>query len=144
MDKKIHIVDIIPTPDTGDRTLRTLKNITVASLKSMGSLITNLAIIYLGKVNHGLFYILLSKYIIDYRIEDRITKMIVFISLAGNYQGGGGGCNPKKPYPSLTFSRVGVGFFWVLLVFLGFFWVFKKLIIFADFLYTQCENMHML
>ena len=57
---------------------------------------------------------------------------------------GGGGCNPKKPYPSLTFSRVGVGFFWVLLGFFGFFWVFKKLIIFADFLYTQCENMHML
>ena len=58
--------------------------------------------------------------------------------------GGGGGCNPKKHYPSLTFSRVGVGFFWVLLGFFGFFWVFKKLIIFADFLYTQCENMHML
>ena len=56
----------------------------------------------------------------------------------------GGGCNPKKPYPILTFSRVGVGFFWVLLGFFGFFWVFKKLIIFADFLYTQCENMHML
>ena len=53
----------------------------------------------------------------------------------------GGGCNPKKPYPSLTFSRVGVGFFWVLLGFLGFFWVFKKLIIFAYFLYTHCENM---
>ena len=58
--------------------------------------------------------------------------------------GGGGGCNPKKPYPSLTFSRVGVGFFWVLLGFFGVFWVFKKLIIFADFLYTQCENMQML
>ena len=29
-----------------------------------------------------------------------------------------GGCNPKKPYPSLTFSRVGVGFF-------GFYWVFS-------------------
>ena len=55
--------------------------------------------------------------------------------------GGGGGCNPKKPYPSLTFSRVGVGFF---LGFIGFFWVLKKLIIFADFLHTQCENMHML
>ena len=55
-----------------------------------------------------------------------------------------GGCNPKKPYPSLTFSRVGVGFFWVLFIFFGFFWVLKKLIIFADFLYTQCENMHML
>ena len=60
------------------------------------------------------------------------------------YIGGGGGCNPKKPYPSLTFSRVGVGFFWVLLGFFGFFWVLKKLINFADFLYTQCENMHML
>ena len=55
-----------------------------------------------------------------------------------------GGCNPKKPYPSLTFSRVGVGFFWVLLGFFGVFWVLKKIIIFADFLYTQCENMHML
>ena len=29
-----------------------------------------------------------------------------------------GRCNPKKPYPSLTFSRVGVGFF-------GFYWVFS-------------------
>ena len=57
---------------------------------------------------------------------------------------GGGGCNPKKPFPSLTFSSVGVGFFWVLLGFFGVFWFFKKLIIFADFLYTQCENMHML
>ena len=55
-----------------------------------------------------------------------------------------GGFNPKKPYPSLTFSRVGVGFFWVLLGFFGVFWVLKKIIIFADFLYTQCENMHML
>ena len=57
---------------------------------------------------------------------------------------GGGVCNPKKPYPSLTLSRVGVGFFWVLLGYFGVFWVLKKLIIFADFLYTQCENMHML
>ena len=32
----------------------------------------------------------------------------------------GGGCNPKKPYPSLTFSRVGVGFFWVFSGFFGF------------------------
>ena len=40
---------------------------------------------------------------------------------------GGGGCNPKKPYPSLTFSRVGVGFFWILLGFFGFFLGFKKI-----------------
>ena len=58
-----------------------------------------------------------------------------------------GGCNPKKPYPSLTFSRVGVGFFWVLLGFFGFFWVFKKLIIFADFCIHNvrictCYNIH--
>ena len=39
---------------------------------------------------------------------------------------GGGGCNPKKPYPSLTFSRVGVGFFWVLLFFSGFFGFLKN------------------
>ena len=68
-------------------------------------------------------------------------KMVVLVQCT-NW--GGGGCNPKKPYPSLTFSRVGVGFFWVFSGFLGFFWVFKKLIIIADFLYTQCENMHML
>ena len=58
---------------------------------------------------------------------------MIFICLL-HIGGGGGGCNPKKPYPSLTFSRVGVGFFWV----------FSKLIIFADFLYTLCENMHIL
>ena len=52
-----------------------------------------------------------------------------------------GGCNPKKPYPSLTFYRVGVGFFWVLLGFFGFFWV---LLIFPDFSYTRYNNMHML
>ena len=40
------------------------------------------------------------------------------------FTGVGGGCNPKKPYPSLTFSRVGVGFFWV---FSGFFLGFKKI-----------------
>ena len=58
------------------------------------------------------------------------TKVYMLLLGGG---GGGGGCNPKKPYPSLTFSRVGVGFFWVLLGFFGFFWVLKKLIIFADF-----------
>ena len=72
----------------------------------------------------------------------KCTNLIVFIMEFQMYKPNRmGGCNPKKPYPSLTFSRVGVGFFWVLLVFFGVFWVFKKLIIFADFLYTQCENM---
>ena len=73
------------------------------------------------------------------------TKVYMLLLGGGGGGGGGGvGCNPKKPYPSLTFSRVGVGFFWVLLGFSGFFGFLKKLIIFADFLYTQCENMHML
>ena len=40
------------------------------------------------------------------------------IAIKMNY--GGGGCNPKKPYPSLTFYRVGVGFYWVFSGFLGF------------------------
>ena len=80
----------------------------------------------------------LLKYKLTFHIKFAYLKILTI------YQLGGGGCNPKKPYPSLTFSRVGVGFFWVLLGFFVFFWVFKKLIIFANFLYTQCENMHML
>ena len=64
--------------------------------------------------------------------------VLPFIStIGGGGGGGGGGVTQKKPYPSLTFSRVGVGFFWVLLGFFGVFWVLKKLIIFADFLYTH-------
>ena len=33
---------------------------------------------------------------------------------------GGEGCYPKKPYPSLTYYRVGVGFFWFFLGFINF------------------------
>ena len=77
-------------------------------------------------------------------LKSYLTNRQQYTDLNGTESDLGGGCNPKKPYPSLTFSRVGVGFFWVLLGFFGFFWVFKKLIIFPDFLNTQCENMHML
>ena len=52
----------------------------------------------------------------------------------------GGGVTQKKPYPRLTFCRVGVGFYLFFRGFLG----LKKLI-FADFSsHTQCENMHIL
>ena len=52
--------------------------------------------------------------IYTYYILQRIKQIIELINFLW---GGGGGHNPKKIYPSLTFSRVGVGFFWVLLGF---------------------------
>ena len=57
---------------------------------------------------------------------------------------GGGGCNPKKPYPSLTVYRVGVGVFWVLLGFFGFFWVLLIFLIsrILDITICTCYNIN--
>ena len=46
----------------------------------------------------------------DHRLKLGLTLII---------QGGGGGCNPKKPNPYPRKGQTGIGFFWVFLGFLN-------------------------